>query len=62
MKKELVLNQPGVMELDREELKKTDGGLPIVFAIIGVAASILAVGAAIDYIAGKVVEGWNNPR
>lgn len=26
MKKELVLNQPGVMELGKEELKEIDGG------------------------------------
>lgn len=41
MKRELVLNQPGVIELGRDELKEVDGGW------IGV---VLAVGSAYIYL------------
>lgn len=61
MEKTVDLKMPGIVELGREELKETDGGTPF-FAVIGVVASIIAVGAAIDYAAEKVIEGWENPK
>lgn len=62
MEKTLDLKTSEVVELGREELKKTNGGAIGILTVLGAIATVIAIGAAIDHAAEKVVEGWNNPR
>ncbi|MGQ1948580.1 class IIb bacteriocin, lactobin A/cerein 7B family [Geofilum sp. OHC36d9] len=59
MKTTLDLKESGIAFLDKNELKKTNGGF---WVTIGIIASFIAVGAAIDYVAGEFIEGWQNPK
>jgi len=60
MEKTVNLNLPGVIELGREELKKNNGGSILLF--LGIVATVISIGAAVDYVAGEIVEGWENPK
>jgi len=54
------LENYGVQEMNAEEIRETDGGS--IWVVLGVIASVIAIGAAIDAAAEEFIEGWNNPR
>tara|TARA_R110002050_G_scaffold238372_1_gene374449 strand:+ start:232 stop:405 length:174 start_codon:yes stop_codon:yes gene_type:complete len=50
----------GVQELSAKEIKEIEGGF--IWPILEAITVVLAIGAAIDYIAGEVIKGWDNPK
>lgn len=43
MKREIDLNIPDVQELSKEELKKVDGGLPLLFWVVASAWAVVCL-------------------
>lgn len=55
------LENYGMQELASQELRTTEGGLPIL-VVLGAVTTAVSVGRILDQAGEWFLQGWNNPR